>query len=685
MNRRSPLTELKGIGEKTKQIFEKAGVMNIDDLLSYYPRTYRKYEEITTTDKAVDEQMMAVYGQLSQPLNVQYVKRLQIVSTVVCDTAGSITVRWFNQPYLKNTLKKGAFYVFYGKAVQKGSRMILEQPSIFTLEQYQLMLLQLQPIYVLTKGLTNNMISKAVRQALEHTELFYDHLPNEIRNQYELADYGYALEEIHFPKDEHHMMQARKRLVFDEFFLFIMALRQFKERREQASNHFSITSSVVSDQVLQNLPYTLTSAQQKVWNEIKQDMMGTYVMSRLVQGDVGSGKTIVAFLAMILAAENGLQSSIMVPTEVLARQHFESLESLLKQQNLNYQVVLLTGSMTAKEKRIAYEKIASQEADMIVGTHALIQEKVNYANLGLVITDEQHRFGVKQRETLSSKGEEPHILVMSATPIPRTLAVILYGDLEISVIDELPSNRIPIKNCVVNNSYRPKAYAFIEKEIRAGRQAYVICPMVEENELIEAEDVLSYTKTLREHLSADICIEYLHGKMKPKEKNQIMERFLQGEIQVLVSTTVVEVGVNVPNATVMMIENAERFGLAQLHQLRGRVGRGAHQSYCIMVCGNENKKNQKRLDILNHSNDGFFIASEDLKLRGPGDLFGVRQSGLMEFKIGDVFTDASILKNACQAADDLLQQAPDLSQDKNSMLRQKLENYLSNDLKKLNL
>ena len=685
MNRRSPLTELKGIGEKTKQIFEKAGVMNIDDLLSYYPRTYRKYEEITTTDKAVDEQIMAVYGQLSQPLNVQYVKRLQIVSTVVCDTAGSITVRWFNQPYLKNTLKKGAFYVFYGKAVQKGSRLILEQPSIFTLEQYQLMLLQLQPIYVLTKGLTNNMVSKAVRQALEHTELFFDHLPNEIRNQYELADFGYALEEIHFPKDEHHMMQARKRLVFDEFFLFIMALRQFKERREQASNHFSITSSAVSDQVLQNLPYTLTSAQQKVWNEIKQDMMGTYVMSRLVQGDVGSGKTIVAFLAMILAAENGLQSSIMVPTEVLARQHFESLESLLKQQNLNYQVVLLTGSMTAKEKRIAYEKIASQEAEMIVGTHALIQEKVNYANLGLVITDEQHRFGVKQRETLSSKGEEPHILVMSATPIPRTLAVILYGDLEISVIDELPSNRIPIKNCVVNNSYRPKAYAFIEKEIRAGRQAYVICPMVEENELIEAEDVLSYTKTLREHLSADICIEYLHGKMKPKEKNQIMERFLKGEIKVLVSTTVVEVGVNVPNATVMMIENAERFGLAQLHQLRGRVGRGAHQSYCIMVCGNENKKNQKRLDILNRSNDGFFIASEDLKLRGPGDLFGVRQSGLMEFRIGDVFTDASILKNACQAADDLLLQDPDLSQDKNSMLRQKLENYLSNDLKKLNL
>lgn len=685
MNRRSPLTELKGIGEKTKQIFEKAGVMNIDDLLSYYPRTYRKYEEITTTDKAVDEQMMAVYGQLSQPLNVQYVKRLQIVSTVVCDTAGSITVRWFNQPYLKNTLKKGAFYVFYGKAVQKGSRMILEQPSIFTLEQYQLMLLQLQPIYALTKGLTNNMISKAMRQALEHTELFCDHLPKEMRNQYELADYGYALEEIHFPKDEHHMMQARKRLVFDEFFLFIMALRRFKERREQASNHFSITNSAVSEQVLQNLPYTLTSAQQKVWNEIKRDMMGTYVMSRLVQGDVGSGKTIVAFLAMILAAENGLQSSIMVPTEVLARQHFESLESLLKQQNLNYQVVLLTGSMTAKEKRIAYEKIASQEADMIVGTHALIQEKVNYANLGLVITDEQHRFGVKQRETLSSKGEEPHILVMSATPIPRTLAVILYGDLEISVIDELPSNRIPIKNCVVNNSYRPKAYAFIEKEIRAGRQAYVICPMVEENELIEAEDVLSYTKTLREHLSADICIEYLHGKMKSKEKNQIMERFLQGEIKVLVSTTVVEVGVNVPNATVMMIENAERFGLAQLHQLRGRVGRGAHQSYCIMVCGNENKKNQKRLDILNRSNDGFFIASEDLKLRGPGDLFGVRQSGLMEFKIGDVFTDASILKNACQAADDLLQQDPDLSQDKNSMLRQKLENYLSNDLKKLNL
>lgn len=685
MNRKSSLMEIKGIGEKTKQIFERAGVNTIDDLLSYYPRTYRKYEEISDTSAAADEQVLAVYGQIERAPAVQYVKRMQIVSAAVCDEAGSLQVRWYNMPYLKNTLKKGAYYVFYGKVVRKGSRLVMEQPALFELIQYQRMLKELQPVYVLTKGLTNNMVSKAVRQALDGIEAPKDYLSEKIRKQYHLAEYSYAVEEIHFPKDEHHMALARRRLVFDEFFLFILALRQYKERRQIQTNHFQIERVPVTDEVIGHLPYELTGAQKKVWEEIQNDMTGKGVMARLVQGDVGSGKTIVAFLAMILAAANGLQSSIMVPTEVLARQHFEALQSLLKQQGLEYMPVLLTGSMTAKEKRIAYEKIASGEADMIVGTHALIQEKVSYKKMGLVITDEQHRFGVKQRETLGNKGDEPHTLVMSATPIPRTLAVILYGDLEISVMDELPTNRIPIKNCVVNTSFRPKAYSFIEKEIRGGRQAYIICPMVEESEQIEAEDVLSYTKRLREQFPSDICVEYLHGKMKPKEKNAIMERFLKKEIQVLVSTTVVEVGVNVPNATVMMIENAERFGLAQLHQLRGRVGRGPYQSYCIMINGSENKKNQKRLDILNKSNDGFFIASEDLKMRGPGDLLGVRQSGLMEFKIGDVFTDATVLQDANEAANELLENDPDLMLPQHMVLRQKMEYYMSNDLKNLNL
>ena len=384
-------------------------------------------------------------------------------------------------------------------------------------------------------------------------------------------------------------------------------------------------------------------------------------MSRLVQGDVGSGKTIIAFLAMILAGENGYQSALMVPTEVLARQHYEAFVSLKEEQGLSTRAVLLTGSSTAKEKREIYEEIRSGSADVIIGTHALIQEKVEYNNLGLVITDEQHRFGVKQREALTTRGNPPNVLVMSATPIPRTLAIILYGDLDISVIDELPAKRLPIKNCVVDTSYRPKAYSFIEKQVREGRQAYIICPMVEESEGLEAENVTDYIEKVRSSLSQDIRVEYLHGKMKAKDKNRIMEEFAAGDIQVLVSTTVVEVGVNVPNATVMMVENAERFGLAQLHQLRGRVGRGEYQSYCIFIQGNKEETTSRRLEILNKSNDGFYIAGEDLKLRGPGDLFGIRQSGLMEFRIGDIFNDADILKDASSAAGGILALDPDLS------------------------
>ena len=375
----------------------------------------------------------------------------------------------------------------------------------------------------------------------------------------------------------------------------------------------------------------------------------------------------------------------MVPTEVLARQHFESITQMFEEYGIGVRAILLTGSMTQKEKRLAYEAIESHRADIIVGTHALIQEKVVYDKLALVITDEQHRFGVGQRQMLGSKGEEPHVLVMSATPIPRTLAIILYGDLDISVIDELPANRLPIKNCVVGTGYRENAYKFIAKEVAAGRQAYVICPMVEASEMIEGENVIDYTETLRRNLPPSICVEYLHGKMKPKEKNALMERFAAGEIQVLVSTTVIEVGINVPNATVMMIENAERFGLAQLHQLRGRVGRGGHQSYCIMVSGNDRPETMERLDILNRSNDGFYIASEDLKLRGPGDIFGVRQSGDMEFKLADIFTDAAVLKSASEEADRLLADDPELSQEENRELKSRLDAYLEKSYGKIML
>ena len=408
--------------------------------------------------------------------------------------------------------------------------------------------------------------------------------------------------------------------------------------------------------LLEKLPYKLTDSQKKVWEEIRADLQGTSVMNRLVQGDVGSGKTIIAILALLMTAANGYQGALMAPTEVLARQHFEKMTQMAKTYDLPFVPVLLVGSMTAKEKRDCCERIAMGMANVVIGTHALIQERITYRNLALVVTDEQHRFGVRQREALAEKGLDPHVLVMSATPIPRTLAMILYGDLHISVINELPSNRLPIKNCVVGHSYRKTAYQFMQKEIANGRQVYIICPMVEAGEMEGLENVTDYAGKLKTAFPADVQISSLHGRMKPAEKTRIMEAFARGDIDILVSTTVIEVEIDVPNATVILIENAERYGLAQLHQLRGRVGRGKEQSYCIFVSASTQKDTLERLSVLNKSNDGFYIAGEDLKLRGPGDLFGVRQSGSMNFRLGDIYQDASVLQEASEAAERYLEE-----------------------------
>ncbi|RHR36488.1 ATP-dependent DNA helicase RecG [Eubacterium sp. AF19-12LB] len=667
------INELKGIGEKTEKVFNKAGIHTTDDLLKYYPRNYDIYEMPLWIRDFKCNQICAVKAIVYKQIEIRRVRNLQIVTAYLQDdTKNVIRATWFNAAYLKNTLKPGSSFVFRGMVKENRGAFVLEQPKIYKINEYKELLDKMQPIYPLVSGLTEKMVTKAVVQAIKVELPVKEYMPGAVLKERGLIDINKAYMQIHFPKNKMELKQAKDRIIFNEFFDFTYSLRKFKDSDKDNENRFVINNSEVISTIINDLPYKLTNAQLRTWNEIEKDMSGSKVMNRLIQGDVGSGKTIVATLALISAALSGYQGAIMVPTEVLARQHLESVNELIAENELNINTVLLTGSMKAKEKREACAKIESGEVSIIIGTHALIQDSVNYKNLALVITDEQHRFGVRQRESIANKGSMPHIIVMSATPIPRTLAIIMYGDLDISIIDELPANRLPIKNCVVGTNYRPNAYKFIEQQVVQGRQAYIICPTVEFSEAIEGENVIDYCNTLKNIFPPYINIEYLHGKMKPAMKNEIMDRFAKNEIQILVSTTVVEVGVNVPNATVMMIENAERFGLAGLHQLRGRVGRGKYQSYCIFINASETKKASERLEILNHSNNGFEIANEDLKLRGPGDFFGVRQSGDMEFKLGDIYSDASILKTAA----DMVNRIEDGEIEVSDVEKQRLDEYI---------
>ncbi len=642
---------VKGIGEKTAKNLQKMGIYTVADLVEHYPREYKLFDYPVYIDQLQAEQTQAVEAIVNSTPELKRSGNRQIVSCRIRDPKGTMTLIWYNQPYIKQQLRMGTRYVFRGRIVWRKNELAMEQPALYTVMDYRKLMHVLQPVYPLTEGVTNHLISKAVATAIRELDFPEDYLPAGSKRKYSLMGRQAAIQEVHFPKSEEMMREGRKRLIFDEFFLFLISVRAIKEEQGKEKTPYTMQPSKDCHRLISGLPYELTGAQKKVWMEVEQDLTGEHAMNRLIQGDVGSGKTILSVLALLMTAKNGYQGCLMVPTEVLARQHYRTIQSVL--QPFGLRIELLTGSMTAAQKRAAYQRIETHEADVIVGTHALIQEKVIYDSLALVITDEQHRFGVRQRAELLQKGKQPHVLVMSATPIPRTLSLILYGDLSVSILDELPASRLPIKNCVVPTSYRPTAYKFIEKQVSMGHQAFVICPMVDESDEIEAEAVTEYSDTLKEALDSKITIEYLHGKMKPKEKNEIMDRFANGTINVLVSTTVVEVGVDVPNATVMLIENSERFGLAQLHQLRGRVGRGNAQAYCIMITSSAKKETRERLDIMNRSNDGFVIAEEDLKLRGPGDIFGIRQSGELEFSLADIYRDAALLTQAGEAVQEL--------------------------------
>lgn len=640
------------VGKARAQKLGKLGIRTVGDLVTYYPRDYEDRNlEKQVAELADEDECAVLLTIMTEPIITRPRRTLRIYKVTARDETGIVTLTWFNQDYIKGQLQKGMTYAFYGKVKKKGSYIEMTNPIFEVAQATRKKTTGIQPVYPLTQGLTQTWLRMIQRNALNRLSgKLSDILPDELRKQYALAEINYSLEKIHFPENAEERQKARKRLVFEELLMLQLGLLQLKNSQVGVQG-IQFDKKPEVKQFIDELPFKLTNAQQKVFWEIEKDMTSQKQMNRLIQGDVGSGKTIVAVLAVLLTTLNQYQAVFMVPTEILAEQHYKSIVPMLKKYGTR--VALLTGSVSKKEKERIKEGIANGEYDLVIGTHALIQEDVSFSRLGLVITDEQHRFGVKQRAVLSMKSN-PDTLVMTATPIPRTLALILYGDLDISIIDELPPHRKPIETYAVGESMRERIYRFIRKKAKEGRQTYIICPLVDESEAIEAESATSLAEKLKEKDLKGLSIGLIHGKMKWKEKEQIMRAFSEGAIQVLVSTTVVEVGVNVPNASVMVIENAERFGLAQLHQLRGRVGRGEYQSYCILFCQSQSEIAKKRMEIMTTYADGFKLSEKDMALRGPGDIFGIRQHGLPEFKIANLYEDMETLKEAQQAALDII-------------------------------
>lgn len=673
MDWNSPVSLLKGIGEQRERKLQKLGISTIEDLLTHYPREYKDRSEILKIADLPMEESSTFLAQVKEEGQNSRHGRLVYTRMKVYDETGSVGVLWYNQPYMKNSLKIGEWYLFSGKLQKKYGRKEILSPEVERIGE-NFAGGRIIPVYPASEGISQKMLRNLIEDALSQIGGgMREELPLWLRKEYKLAERNFAIENIHFPKTEQGFYDARRRLVFEELFVLQTALFQLKSTLEDSGEGIILKKKKALQEGEKLLPFDLTGAQKRVLKEIEKDMSSGKIMNRLVQGDVGSGKTAVAIITAYWAIQNGYQATIMAPTEVLANQHFESFQQIFAPTGIK--VVLLTGSLKAKEKREALEQVKSGEAKMIVGTHAVIQKGVEYHKLGLAITDEQHRFGVRQRSTLAEKGENVHTLVMTATPIPRTLALILYGDLDISIIDELPPGRQKIDTSAVDSRYHQRIYAFIRKHIQEGRQAYVICPMIEESEKLEVQNVLDYTEELIRELP-ECRVACVHGKMKAKEKQEIMDGFAAGKIDVLVSTTVIEVGINVPNATIMLIENAERFGLAQLHQLRGRVGRGSEKSYCILVSDTKTKIAKERMKTMTESEDGFVISEKDLKLRGPGEFFGIRQHGLPELKIADLYKDMAILKEAQSAAAELLKIDRFLEAEEHHLLKEHISGYL---------
>lgn len=703
----SPVSEMKGVGEGRAKSLKKLNILKVSDVLSHYPRDYEDRSRVTPIAELLPDENAVVIARIKDEAKTSYFKGMGVTKVKLYDASGSINAVWYNQPYMKNNIKPGAVYAFFGKmTIRKNGVRELQSPEMEKIEsipknentennenagnignaenigntetakggRWQGGLV---PVYPLSAGLSQKVFRKIVRDALEICEgNIKDSLPFPVRKEYKLAGKEFSVKNIHLAESPESCELARERLVFEELFMLQTALLRLKEENISDKTGIRMEKTDMGP-FFDSLPFSFTPAQKRVFDEMEGDMLSGRVMNRLVQGDVGSGKTAVAMAAAYMAVKNGFQAVMMAPTEVLAQQHYESFKTVFEPLGINTEV--MTGGQKTSRKKAALAAAASGEADIIVGTHALIQEKTEFKNIGLVITDEQHRFGVRQRQTLAGKGESPHVLVMTATPIPRTLALILYGDLDISVIDSLPPGRQTIDTFAVNSSYRQRIYNFTKKEIEKGRQAYIICAMVEENEKVEAESVLKYAEELKDTVLGDKRIAVVHGKMKSEEKDGILKAFAAGETDVLVSTTVIEVGINVPNATVMIIENAERFGLAQLHQLRGRVGRGSEKSYCILISDNKSEITRQRLKTMTSTTDGFKISETDLKLRGPGEFFGTRQHGLPSLRIANLYRDMAVLKNAQKAAQELIKKDPELEAEENSDLKNALDELFLSD------